>query len=566
MHSQPTPFTVPAERSAAAAFEYLLSQMHTHLDAVQHALSDAHSDPLSAYQHLPDLTQALKELERHQQQLGETLMRALLQGQQHEIAHTCANWSGAVQSSDNTSAKVAGLDEENDPSVHPEDSPGRTPKFVTVQATATPAPARSECVLSKIAKPPKTFVPVAQIVPPPKAPPADLSVLDTSALFANGRGFQDSAQQRHTISEAQRRRAMELVRDASTPPETFLRLKQADAFMGSLKKLIEDKNLAFYAELPNAWHHAMTDYITAYARHLQDAVCGQFSDTCAFESEFEAIFRTLTSFSKNTEPGFIYGLKKNSSPNDGDNWHASLQSRKRTLQKLADETLTEASEDNVEDQRRSAITDVLRRMHEAVENQTHNGSTHQEIILELTREALSYRINPQHPRLLSALQNYFDIIDEHPDLKTIARALRDDAKEREIAASKDQSIDDEFRASWPYKERTQGKKLALIGGNRRKDAEQNIRDAFGFEDVLWISTDAGKHARQRKFEARFKNGTYDFVVAIQNLVGHAWTELIFNQTPPNTVAALTSGYGVQAIGRALARYSGWERASAHPSE
>src|SRR5690625_6072948 len=88
-----------------------------------------------------------------------------------------------------------------------------------------------------------------------------------------------------TISEAQRRRAMELVRDASTPPETFLRLKQADAFMGSLKKLIEDKNLAFYAELPNAWHHAMTDYITAYARHLQDAVCGQFSDTCAFESE-----------------------------------------------------------------------------------------------------------------------------------------------------------------------------------------------------------------------------------------------------------------------------------------
>lgn len=560
MHSQASSLSAPEDDSSAAAFERLLAQINEHLQSVQNALNSAQQNPLELRDHLPTVHSALEQLEYYQQQLGEALISALMHGQNEEVAQACAEWTpdsyvtSTHNAYDKSTASPVYLKAE-----YPTSTPaGRGAKFVTIQADEEPPRKRRACVLSRIAKPPKEFTPVAQIVPPPKAPPVDLSTVDTSTLFVNGRGFDEQGQRRHRIRLDQCERVHQLVRDAGTPPVHFLQLDQAHSFMGALKKLIDAKYLDMYAELPPAWHHAVTDYITAYARHMQDAVCGQFSDTLAFEGEFETIFRTLTNFSKITEPGFIYGLKKNSEPNDGNTWHESLLSRKARLQHLADEVLTDEEPDEDASDQKSAITDVLRRMHELVENRSDNGTTHEEKILELAREALEHHIDPQHPRLLSALQPYRTEVDAQPDLKPIAKALKAEAKERALEQLNDDANDAEFQSTWPYRAHTEGKKLAIIGGNRRRDAEQNIREAFGFEDVHWISTSSGKHARQRKFESRFKHGSYDFVVAIQNLVGHAWTDMIFNQRPQNTVAALTSGYGVQAIARALVRYSDWE--------
>lgn len=562
-----------AGTSAIHSFQEQLAQVRATFLSIQDALEDAQNDPLSLRLHMSSFFSALDSLENHQQRLGEALMQALLNGESAAVAAACLAWDDDDASvhlhadafSENASIKTSNG---NGSIARAQIPPSRlnreankddaSSRFVTVRADERPQRASSECVLSKIAKPPKISKPIAEIVPPAKAPPVDLSKTDMSKLLANGRGFDDQLHANHRIRTEDCARVMQLIADAGTPPNAFSQLSQAQSLMGSLKKLIEHNHLELYASLPNEWHHAITDYITAYARHMQDGVCGPFRDALAFEKDFETIFRTLTSFSKDTEPGFIYGLKKHSTPNDGNDWYESLHNRRQTLEHLAEEAavpvIQEASEEEL---RRSAITDVLRRMHE---QGNQNEPANSNAFAELLREAIAWNIDPQHPRLLSAAKDHLELLESQEEFKPIARALQAEAREEAQALADDESTESEkqFTDQWPFKNRTRGKRVAIIGGNRRSDAEEKIRATFGFEEVVWISADPGKHQRQRKFDARLKNGSYDFVIAIQNLVGHAWTDLIFNHSPKNTIPVLSSGYGVQAIGRAIARYADWE--------
>lgn len=544
-----TMFSTQEDEPPVETFEHALHRTLEHVAAVRRAVSDANDAPLALREHMPHLFHALEELETHEQQLGAALIRALMDGKSQELAELIEGWTHAEVQGSNGSAAATMRAEKKSAST----------RFVTVKTQPAKTRKSDDCVLSKIAKPPKAFVPKAEIVATEeKRPkPVDLSRVDTSAFFSNGRGFGTPEPSRHVIRPAQRQAISALVERAGMPPASFFQLAHATPFMDGLKLLVEAKNLDSYAKLPPAWHHALTDYITAYARHMQDAVCGEFSDTSAFEREFEWIFRTLTNFSKTTEPGFIYGLKKHSTPNDGEDWHESMQSRRQTIERLAEEDRQPEEETTSEEEHRSAITDVLRRLHEHVDQQNGDADAFESTLVALVEEALSHHINPQHPRLLSALQNHLERVEKHPSLKNIARALRAQEREEALAQEEREDQDTDFAATWPYTEHTEGKVLAIIGGNRRCEAEANIQDAFGFKEVVWVSTSAGKHARQRKFKSRFENGSYDYVVAIQNLVGHAWTDLIFNNAPQDTVAALTSGYGVHAVGRALARYSPW---------
>lgn len=547
----------------------LLEAARARFAAIETALEEAKESPLDLQNHFEDILEDLEAQRAQHAEIGEMLLRALLAGHGHEVAALCIEWTAletlrmnvpsfSSPPENETTQRVEESTEAPRTNAGDEDLPSTkatdTSSFRTVEVSKTPKRSSPESILSLLSEPVVERTRIAEVITEDTSPPVDLSTVDTSALFANGQGFDaQPANTRHAMLK-DLQKVQELIRDAGTPSKGFLRVTEADEPMHALKRFIEKRNLERIASLPNAWHHAVTDYITAYARHMQEAICETFSDVQEYENEFHKIFRTLTNFSEKSRPGYIIGLKKDSHPNDGKTWHLALQERRQTLDELSADIGDERGDAREMDEARCAArTDVLRRLHETVSGDDASN----EKVVTLVREALALQVDVQHPRLLSALKAHRKTLEVHDDLKAVVRALTLAEREETLSTEAEDGNSSELDHPWPFKEHTEGKRLAIIGGNRRQSAEEKIREAFALEEVVWVSTSSGKHARQRKFRSSFKNGSYDFVVAIQTLVGHAWTDMIFNDRPENTVAALSTGYGVQAIGRALARYGDW---------
>lgn len=553
--------------SPSEALGELLEDVRVRVARIDASLEETKESPLDLHDSVKDMLDELDTVESQYAQIGEMLLRALLAGHGHEVAALCIEWTaletlrlsvpetaGSHGGSNGFGRSRAVRLPRMDMDSSPVDDVTDTSSFRTVEVSTTPQRQSVESILARIAEPVVERERIAEVIPEEKSPPADLSTIDASDFFAKGQGFDEQPSHQRDELTKNLKKVQELIRDAGIPPKTFLRLAEANEPMGWLNQLIEKKTLKRIASLPTAWHHAATDYITAYARHMQEAICETFTDVHAFDREFEKIFRTLTNFSVKTRPGYIIGLKKDSQPTEGKTWHQAVQCRRRKLDLLAEEPRKVGVDvDGGEKKRRAARTDVLRRLHEAVSSE----ACTQTRVVDLAREAVARNIDPQHPRLLSALRDHRETLEPYDDLKVIVRALLFAEREEALSGEQDDDSTSDLDEPWPFKEHTEGKKLAIIGGNRKQGVEEKLREAFALEEVVWVSTAAGKHARQRKFRAGFKNGSYDFVVAIQNLVGHAWTEMIFNDRPEVTVAALSSGYGVKAVGRALARYSDW---------
>lgn len=547
----------------------LLEDARARFARIERSLEEAKESPLDLHNYFEDILEALETQEAQHAEIGEMLVRALLAGHGHEVAALCIEWTaletlrltmpndfsdyeganGAARAQEAPATSAGAETERGTPDSETERSP-----FRTVAVPGTPQRESDESILSRMAEPVVERERIAEVIPDEKLPPVDLRMVDVSELFAKGQGFDEEPVNHRAEAQKNLEKVQALLRDTVTAPKSFLRIAEAHEPMRLLNRCIEAKNLKRIASLPASWHHAVTDYFTAYARHMQDAICGTFSDVQEFEKEFETIFRTLTNFSEKTRPGYIIGLKKDSSPKDGKTWHQAMQRRRQKLDDLAVERI-EASENyraEAED-KRAERTDILRRLHEEVSSDTCS----EEKVVILAREALALHVDPQHPRLLSALRDHQTTLEAYDDLKAIVRELILAKREEQLSAEADNEAKSGLDEPWPFKEYTEGKKLAIIGGNRNHGAEEKIREAFALEEVVWVSTTSGKHARQRKFRSGFKNGSYDFVVAIQNLVGHAWTEMIFKEGPESTVAALSEGYGIKAVGRALERYSDW---------
>lgn len=547
----------------------LLEAARARFARIEASLEEAKESPLDLQNHFEGILEDLEAQRTQHAEIGEMLLRALLAGHGHEVAALCIEWTALETlrinlpspSFDNGATYSASEGEDLSSTETASENAGSGIKssgssFRTVEVSETSKRASPESILSRIAEPVVERARIAQVIPEDASPPVDLSTVDTSALFANVQGFDEQPCPRQArLKDLQK--VQDLIRGAVTPPKGFLRLTEADQPMQTLKRFIEKKNLERIASLPKDWHLAITDYITAYARHMQEAICETFRDVEEYEHAFQTIFRTLTSFSEKTRPGFIIGLRKDSRPDGGKTWHQELQCRRQNLDALFAERAqrSEGTQDADEEQR-AARTDVLRRLHEAVSKEGCSSET----LLPLVREAIALKVDVQHPRLLSALKDHRKTLEAHHEFTAIVRALAIAEREEARSAEGESDTAEELDHSWPFKEHTEGRRLAIIGGNRRRDAAEKIRDAFALEDVVWVSTSSGKHARQRKFRASYKNGSYDFVVAIQTLVGHAWTDMIFNERPENTIAALSTGYGVQAVGRALERYGDWSDA------
>src|SRR5699024_8172357 len=157
-------------------------------------------------------------------------------------------------------------------------------------------------------------------------------------------------------------------------------------------------------------------------------------------------------------------------PNDGSDWHESLQSRRATIERLAEEHRHPQEEDTESaDDHRSAITDVLRRLHEHVDQKNGDADAFEQTLVALAKEALAYHVDPQHPRLLSALKDQRDLLENHPTLRPFVRALRAQDREETLAEQEENDPTDNSDNAWPYREHTEGKTLAIIGGNRRSE-------------------------------------------------------------------------------------------------
>lgn len=585
------------------ALETLLEVAEGHVHAIQHALDSAKRSPMALNVHLEAALDESEALQRLRPSIGEALLQAFTAGAGAEIADLCLRWAdfGAQEApppppsaSIAPSAPRGAAPRPSPPPVDTLDAPIATQEeppttpstvplnaaidemgealrrheqelrakeiaitearkknpFTTIERSATFNGSGRTQIIQQLARS-TTHAKIIAPAGPPK--PADLSSRNLTTLFANGRGFEEQNLSVHTISLEDCRWVRQLIKDSGTPPPNFRDIGQARSMLGAVRKMADDKSLARISKMPKHWHFAITNIIVAYLRHVQEAVHRGPSYKNELADEMDELFRRLTIFSEHTRPGFIIGLKREAAPDVGGSWHATLLDRRAALEALDESEKSNAQRTVEKADTKSSRDDSLRVLNDLLRAE----NTSDQQIVEAVRQILANDTNPKHPRLLNALREHEELMAAHPDLQVVARFLRTSRREEELAAAEPEEKDaTKFKEPWPFLDRTKGKKMAIIGGNRNAAAERRIRDAFGLEELVWVPTQSGHHARAAKFQSRLKNGTYDYAVAIQNLVGHAWTDLIFSNSPPKTKPVLTSGYGIEAIRRALEQYLG----------
>lgn len=603
------PCRAPNSPDYLETLETLLEDAESHLQTLHDALDEAKRSPFSLHTPVAAALDASEALQRLSPLIGENFVQALASGAGAQLAELCLRWADFSATTDGASS-VALVPPPSPPRGSPPAPPTAVsttptaastvppassdiatasptdaianetadgfpehdmgaalqrheeeqraaalrepakPKFATIQRSDEESPRATTNVIDKIARP----MPQAKIVGRAATPkPVDLSTKDLNALFANGRGFHEQNIEVHSISTDDQRWVRQMIKDAGNPPPAFRDVGQARSMLGAVRKMCDEKSLERISKLPKAWHFQITNYMVAYLRHVQEATRSLSGNTQELWDGMDELFRRLTVFSEHTRPGFIVGLKLTAEPDVGGTWHATLVSRRAALEALDEAEKSNAQVDEEKAETKATRDDALRVLNDVVRQDPVDEAD----VVQAVRQALALKTNPKHPRLLNALADHEALMNAHEDLHVIARSLRAQRREAELAQQDSTEMASRFQEPWPFLERTKGKKMALIGGNRNAAAERRIREAFGLGDLVWVPTQAGHHARQQKFHSKLKNGTYDYVVAIQNLVGHAWTDLIFNNSPARTKPVLTSGYGIEAIRRALEQYLGW---------
>ena len=244
----------------------------------------------------------------------------------------------------------------------------------------------------------------------------------------------------------------------------------------------------------------------------------------------DASFNQVTAFSKSRQPGFIHGLARHHQPrhgswmNDAASYHAKLVKHyvKRAVppgQSQADQALN-----------------ALRSACDAGEPGA---------ICARVRETLRAGVSSNDVRLLQQVTPYLEHL-EGSDLESLRAAVRAYSRPpAEPQATEKTSVSAAVRA-W-----TSGRRARLLGGVPRTERLSDLKEKLGFQDIHWEEL---SNACIERTINQLHSGQVDVVIAIQNLISHTVEYRVKPTCKDASVPyVLVGGYGVTAIGHALAR-------------
>lgn len=299
-----------------------------------------------------------------------------------------------------------------------------------------------------------------------------------------------------------------------------------------------------WIRLPHEEQRALTGLVAARARHLQDEAGPELNHPYLGEA-MNRLFSNLTAYSADARPGFVFGLSRGHTPVHG-TW---LEDACMWWARLHGETEDETDDNPIdaEDKPSRSVGKALNALEKVAGLE--NPDPHAVITTAL--ECLDLGLSASNPRIVKLLQPHLGLLTRERKLKGVRKAIRDYEKElRKEADSADKDISP-LPNDWPFWKYTEGKKIAIVGGDKRDTTIERFRVAFKAASVEWES--GWQVRRVEALAQRIQSGNIDMVILLARFMSHqAWYILV----PPCKEARVPfvlveRGYGLSQVRSAV---------------
>lgn len=271
--------------------------------------------------------------------------------------------------------------------------------------------------------------------------------------------------------------------------------------------------------------HALLGAWAALARAAQD-------ELRPGDRALDPSFRAMARVSKDRRPGVVHGLGREHRPR-GRSWRADAASE---LVRLGRPPATESPE------RALAQLDTVLRQEPPAPDAA---------VQVAVRRVFVAGVAATDPRLVRLVGPRVDALRVGKEWSTLRKAVRAAAASATPAPMKLADADTDLDAAWPGFRHTDGKRVAMVGGDLREERRERLAQAFRVASLDWVS---GSQPRQvQALAERVRNGSVDLVWVLTAFCGHSAGNLVGHAADAAGVpwVNVRSGYGVQNIRIAL---------------
>lgn len=288
-----------------------------------------------------------------------------------------------------------------------------------------------------------------------------------------------------------------------------------------------------WARMPKAIQQALVGIVVSRARHVQDEVDPDHIPS-EMTGDLDRVFSTMTSFSKREQPGFVFGLQRHHHPRgltwlaDARRWWADLADF------LPDPGLLNPDRALAELRRVAATTPV---------------DDENEALLAIAGKAIDAGLDPEDPRLVTAMIPHYDALRKEARFKHLRKAIRDLRKLDEQSEA-ELTGGTELPEDWAFEGLVDGR-IAVIVGDLPEEARKRLVEVFRWARADWVSGDAGRQLEEAV--DRIRQGQVDHVIVVRRFAGLDADRLLLPvcELASLPVADIKGGYGVTAFRKAL---------------
>lgn len=377
---------------------------------------------------------------------------------------------------------------------------------------------------------PEPSLGAAVIREPEKAKPADLS-----KLVAWAAGETDSSRELvKTLLEDVNPRKVQDLNDYNTAVSVLDRYSQ---------------NMVQFEDLPDRnIRKAVLGLMSSQSRHLQDET-GPRLNHPFMSNVLDRVFRSLTRYSKKYRPGFVFGLSRNHEPEFGSDWVEEQEYWAGVLRDFVDpnKSATRTSGESVQ---KLNPEKSLNRLRKAV---SVNNPDRKKVCAAAV-ECLDAGVSTTDPRILKDLYPHLRLLTREKRLKGLRKSIRDYKKELEAEGQEAENDNSQVPEDWPYWELTRGKRLLVLGGDKRETAQERLQSAFDFESADWES--GLNHNRIKSAARKIEHGFYDVVILLARFAGHDIDDAVRGPCKDTGThfIIIERGYGVSRVKYHMEQY------------
>jgi hypothetical protein len=144
----------------------------------------------------------------------------------------------------------------------------------------------------------------------------------------------------------------------------------------------------------------------------------------------------------------------------------------------------------------------------------------------------------------------YHLREVRPEPEPVPVKAKKASKVKEAVAEDDDAVEPELLSGWPYRDRAQGLRVVMLGGEVREERRAALERAFQFESLEWVPTD-----RPRLVESlaeRAERGSVD-VILVTKFASHGGSVGI-QKSSKAPFLTMRHGYGVATVRQVLEEY------------